>query len=714
MDAGTDLGALNNPAWYQNASKLGGGDLARLEDAPPRTTRAWGNTMWYYDDRTGEYHFNHETFDQVDAYTDRMLVNFDQCDQVLMTLAAPQKCREVLKTGIRHHKMRYPGLQYIEFFNESDKRWPLAPGEEPGLPVRDYYEWYKIGYSVVNEINNELHPAVPLRIGGPAAFEFDVPYLTAFLDLYAADTDTGKRLDFLSFHEYAHGADPAWVQREKSTVQSWLDARGLGTIPVFITEYGVFPGTQSGKDAGGNPTTLAADQLTHAAAMATLGTYFVQGGVDMPMHWVHEHSNVRKSMFVADDDGAVYPYFNVVKMQNMLKARRISATSGALTAGGIGVSAMATKDDTGVAVLSTNYQWTKGTATHDVTLTVNNLPASLAGRQVLVERYLVDATTSNYAADPAKSDLTRVERYVLPVGHSAVARPYTLTPNAVSLVVLTPVGFAEAEALTPATSAGDRADDVADPVASGGALSVFQPNAVGDFETFTLQAPADGPYHVGLRVKHAPTRGRARASVNGVALGEPIDLYSTGYEFEDLDLGVRTLRAGSNTVTLTVTAPGTGGGYSIGVDTLTLQPADAGWAEAESHVPVSPSGDQVLVLTEAAASATGYVVATTDTVGDSVRYRVRGPGPGAYRLIVGVKKFPSRGICQYAVDGVDVGTPQDQYATTATYAPQEVGVVTLRGTAPMTITCTITGRNPASTGYGQGLDYVRFEPADVS
>jgi hypothetical protein len=713
VDAGSDLGTFNNPAWYQNISKLGPNDLARVDEIAPKVARGWGNTAWYYNESTGQYTFNDTAFDQVTQYSDRMILNFDQCAQDLMTLSSPQQCREVLKTGIRHDKQRYPDLQYIEFFNESDKDWTLAPGEEPGLSVTDYYQWYKIGYSVINELNAELQPAIPLRIGGPAAAKFDTAYLTAFLDLYKVDTDPAKRLDFLSFHDYGHATNPSAVQSEKATVQGWLSARGLDTtIPVYVTEYGVFPGGASGKDASGNPTTLAADQITQAAAMSTLGGYFVRGKMDMPMQWIYEHStNVRKSMFVNDNDGAVYPYYNVVKMEGMLKSHLINASSSTLTAGGIGVNALATKDDTGVAVLATNYQWTTGTGSHAVTLNVQNLPATFTNRQILVQRYLVDATTSNYTYSPASAELARVEQYVLPAGSSAVPKSFTLGPNAVSLVVLTPVTFSEGEALTPVISSGDQYWNITDTAASNGALSLFVGNAVGDYAKYTMQVPAAGMYHVKARMKRTPTRGVVQVVVNGMALGGPIDMYSAGYDYVDEDFGIRSLPSGANTLTFTLTAAGEGGGFSLGVDTLELLPAFADKVEAESRAPASPSGDAFYLLTESAASATGYVKVVTNAVGDSIRYTLMVPHGGDYELVAGVKKTLTRGICQYSVNGVDVGAPLDQYAPTAMYTALDVGRVQLNGPGLVTIGCRVTGKNPASTGYNLAMDYFLFQPS---
>ena len=144
-------------------------------------------------------------------------------------------------------------------------------------------------------------------------------------DRYARDPDPDKRLDFISYHQYKHAADPAAVGTEKQTVRGWLYERGLDPdTPVFVTEYGVFPG-----EAGGRSS--SEDLLIQAAAMQTLAYYYLNSGMDAAMHWVFRHpSNQRKSMF-AGADGRVHPYFNLVRMQRRMKSRRVAATSDGLS-----------------------------------------------------------------------------------------------------------------------------------------------------------------------------------------------------------------------------------------------------------------------------------------------------------------------------------------------------------------------------------------------
>jgi hypothetical protein len=533
--------------------------------------RAWLKPDVYHDEVTGSYDFTsvYDHFTQITGYSDQLFVNVEQCDRSLMDLNSPQKCRAVLKAGIKHYKQRYPSLRYIEVFNEPDKNWAVRPDEKPALSVEEYYQWYRIAYSVVNEVNSELDPQVRLAVGGPVTYQFNETYLKAFLDRFAADTNTAKRLDFISYHDYGRRANPATVQAAKATIQDWLVARGLNrATPVVVSEYGVFPGGP--ETTSGQGTTFSDDLLTQAAAMATLGNFYVRGSTDMPMHWVLNHpTNERKSMFVDEVDGAVHPYYNVVRMQRMLKRTRVKAESTAVSPAGIGINALATRDDTGVAVLATNYQWTTGTTAYEATVDIRNLGARFSGMSVLVERYLVDARTSNYAHDPAKSGLQRVQRYTLPAG-STPSISFPLAPNAVSLLVLTPVVHVEAEHAPTVVSAGDTAVDIADSAAGGGQLNKLTANGVGDFVRYTVELPQAGRYRIVGRLKRTPERGTVQLSVDGVAQGAVVDTRSTGFNFVDVEFGARTFNT-TAPKSFTFTVVGTSGGaYTVGVDRLQL------------------------------------------------------------------------------------------------------------------------------------------------
>jgi len=167
----------------------------------------------------------------------------------------------------------------VRVWAKPDAYYDESTGAYDFSGVYRYYQWYRIAYSVVNEVNAELDPAVPLLVGGPVTYQFNGGYLRAFLDRFAADSDPAKRLDFVSYHEYGRRANPSDVESAKSTIRTLLTNRRLDpATPVVVSEYGVFPGPP--EEPAGHGTTYAEDLLTQAAAMATLGTYYVRGGMD--------------------------------------------------------------------------------------------------------------------------------------------------------------------------------------------------------------------------------------------------------------------------------------------------------------------------------------------------------------------------------------------------------------------------------------------------
>lgn len=438
VDAGSDLGSLVNPADFHNQAGpshlLGPMDLRMIDQLRPAVTRVFVNPAAYWDPDTGSYDFDAATpsgntmtayLDQAAANAQQLMMNIGQCPLGYHTLARMDECVTVIAAGLAHYKRTYPILSYVEVFNEPD-----ADAMRP-LSVGDYYRWYRAVATAVARINAGRPAGGPIKVGGPATATFDADYLSGFLDRYAADPDTGKRLDFLTYHQYKRRADPAAVATERPEITDWLIERGLDPrLPVVVSEYGVFPGDQGTDDP-------AADALTQAAAMATLGGYYAASGVQMPMHWVFNHSsNDRKSMFVDGQDGVVNPYYHVVQMQRRLAGRRIDAYSSELSPAGRGINVLATRDDGRVAVMVTNYQWTDGTATHRVRLRLIGLPPAAASWTV--RRQLVDAVTSNRHHDPGNPPLTPMNLDPSVDTDATMTVDLTLRPNAVTLITLDP------------------------------------------------------------------------------------------------------------------------------------------------------------------------------------------------------------------------------------------------------------------------------------
>lgn len=134
------------------------------------------------------------------------------------------------------------------------------------------------------------------------------------------------------------------------------------------------------------------------------------------------------------DTSKIFPYGHLLKMQSMLATTRVETLSTGVTTGAQGVNAIGTIDTNKVAVLLWNYQNT-GTNNFDVTLDINNLPSTFTGKDIRYEQYYAAEMASNYQY----MGVSQLNNPVDMVISSANSIKFTLNPNVVSIVVLTPV-----------------------------------------------------------------------------------------------------------------------------------------------------------------------------------------------------------------------------------------------------------------------------------
>lgn len=94
--------------------------------------------------------------------------------------------------------------------------------------------------------------------------------------------------------------------------------------------------------------------------------------------------------------------------------------------------------------------------------------------------------------------------------------------------------------------------------------------------------------------------------------------------------------------------------------------------------------------------------------GDWVSYKVTASLTGTYDLTTRFRKGPDRGVVQVAVDGKNVGEPRDLYdPQSGTWDPVTVPVQ-FSSDGVHTVTYTVTGKTPASSGYTIGVDYLKL------
>jgi hypothetical protein len=426
------------------------------------TYRVWIDAHLIHDEKTGAYNFAvvEDYLADLSRLSDNLLIVMDTRVAVRDRGATPEQIKPVILTIMRELKRRFPAIRYVEAFNEPDHNLAKV------LTPERLYDYYKVYYEAVNQINRELRPKVPLKVGGPALMQYNEPWLRPFLDRYAADPAKGKRLDFISYHAYGafppgdgntggprayhfYKGNPSEVAGQRANVEAELRARGLPvSIPSFITELGIYPGPSFDNQADARP-----DYLISAAGVPSLLYWFMEQPRTVPFNWVLRHfGEERKDQLItraangqpmpvrANEDkpvpaGIFTPYGNAMRMMAMLKDKRVAAVSDALS-GGKGVYSIATKDRGGAAVMLWNYQHT-GTQAYRVTIDMGRLPANLRGKRLRQRMYRIDDNVSNYWANPATANLQLISETIL-VPRREHRIPTELTPNALELVVLEP------------------------------------------------------------------------------------------------------------------------------------------------------------------------------------------------------------------------------------------------------------------------------------
>ena len=133
---------------------------------------------------------------------------------------------------------------------------------------------------------------------------------------------------------------------------------------------------------------------------------------------------------------------------------------------------------------------------------------------------------------------------------------------------------------------------------------------------------------------------------------------------------------------------------------------------------------EIETLTDETSEGTDYTIFTDDPmtsggaaglldsikVGDYVSYTVPVSAIGTYDVKVGIKTNTDDGIFQLAIDGVNQGSPQDEYSSSVGYGVRDLGPVTFTSTGNKTFKFLVTGQNSDSSGYKLVLDYLDLVP----
>jgi hypothetical protein len=423
---GGQLSAIPNACNYGSQTKA---SLAALH---LQRVRVWLDFESTVDPLTGtpDYAKSYNYLDTLSSIADSLLINWSSDFDPLVTGGSwtPDHLLAAERDMLAHYKARYPEITYLEVENEA-----LTTTAD----TQSYYAKYQFMYRVVNAVNAMGLAGPPIEVGGPTLDVFSTLRLASFLQAFAGDNDPSKRLDFISYHQYlintsgigdwtANKDDPAIVSTERAQVDSLLAASGLHSVPILVTETGIFPGSRA------SSLGFSAGLHIQAAALASMHYYYANQQGIVPFEWTIDHpDNDRKDMFADTSSGLARPYYDMVKMASMLPATRYRATSDSLSTRGIGVYGLAAADASTVAAMTWNYQWT-GQAGYDSRIRFQNFPPAFRTSNVRVTRYRIAASVDS-------GPLTAVESFV--IGPRTAGTYYgqilPLAPNELRLTVLT-------------------------------------------------------------------------------------------------------------------------------------------------------------------------------------------------------------------------------------------------------------------------------------
>ncbi len=308
---------------------------------------------------------------------------------------------------------------YWEIWNEPD-----YPGfwngtnmsEATAAKMTDYYTLYDAAVAAVTSvIPNAL-------VGGPATTQSSP--IGAFLQHCKS---AGTRVTFASSHVYPGGAaggasaDANGLVTDNNSRISQITSGGYTTATVtsFNTEWNSSYSGQGG-GVGDNVTSMDNNWnvgfILKAAKLLSDKNSGNTPPVGMFSYWVlsdvfDESSGPSGSYILSKTANGTLPFgqvfglmtfqgirkapFNAFKMLNYLGPTRLQSGGGT---GSDGVDAMATTSASGdsLQILAYDqYATLNTTGTDSVTINVSNLPSALAGKQVFVTQFIVDATHSN-------------------------------------------------------------------------------------------------------------------------------------------------------------------------------------------------------------------------------------------------------------------------------------------------------------------------------
>lgn len=221
------------------------------------------------------------------------------------------------------------------------------------------------------------------------------------------------------------------------------------------------------------------------------------------------------------------------------------------------------------------------TQDRDYNLFYQSYQSSLSSHDLVADPQCVDIANFNFrltSASPAintgqtRSFSTDLEDNPRPINGYFDIGPYEYG--------ITPTLLKEAENLVVHDSSGDAHDIYIDTTASGDEGAAYRSNAVGDYVSLQIPFPTPGTYNLAVRVKKGPNRGIVQMSLGTpgagyINVGSPVDLYSSSYQYVDINIGQITVEDGGvRYLKFTVTGKNSSAtSYQMVLDAVKLTPS---------------------------------------------------------------------------------------------------------------------------------------------
>jgi xylan 1,4-beta-xylosidase len=387
--------------------------------------------------------------------------------------------KQFIQAVVQHCVDRYGaadvGQWYWEVWNEPDYPgfWNgMSASEAVGAKMTDYYALYDAAVAAATAVLPNI------LIGGPVTTE--PSKIGAFLQHCKS---ANSRVTFVSSHAYpgGNGSTPANatnLTNDNNTRVGQITSGGFtaATIKSFNTEWN---SAYSGQ--GGNPGPSNESMDSHVNAPFILKSVKLLSDknngdtppLDVFSYWVasdiFDESSGPSGSYILGQGGNL-PFgkvfglmtfqgvrkaaFNAFKMLNYLGPVRLMSGGGTGGDGVDGLATMSANSDELQVIVYDYFATTTAAGTDNVTVTVNNLPAPLAGKELFVTHFRIDSSHSNpygiWLSQGSPTSPTEAQWQAMkqaqhlallqPVSKSTVTTSYTTTfalpQQAASLVIL--------------------------------------------------------------------------------------------------------------------------------------------------------------------------------------------------------------------------------------------------------------------------------------